>query len=424
MTPFLQLALALTLLIAAAKTGGYISFRLGQPSVLGELLVGILIGPTLIDALHFSYFSAENLTEIIHILAEIGVLLLMFLAGLELDFKDLMHTRKVAALTGICGVLLPLALGAAAALAFSLPPAEAVFIGIILAATSVSISAQTLIELNMLRSRVGISLLAAAVFDDILVVLGLSIFTALVLGDSSSGLGAVAIVIVRMVLFLAAALVIGRLVLPRASRRVVALPISQGLTAFVLICILLFGWAAEELGGMAAITGAFLAGLSLGYSPVKERIEHNISTIAYGLFVPIFFINVGLVANLRELWGESFWLFLLLALAAVIGKIFGAGAGALWGGLQRREALQIGIGMMSRGEVGLIVASVGVSQNIIDGTIFTAIVGVVIITTLLTPPMLRWSFKRTKQSEQSGKDDSPINSTNAAESKSSQGEPG
>jgi Kef-type K+ transport system membrane component KefB len=392
MTPFLQLALALAVLIAAAKVGGYLSYRLGQPSVLGELTVGLLLGPSLIDILHLPFFTDPHLPEVIHHLAEIGVLLLMFLAGLELDIEDLARTGKVAALAGTLGVILPVVLGAGAALAFALPGLESLFIGLILAATSVSISAQTLIELNVLRSRVGISLLGAAVFDDILVVLGLSIFTALTVGGASAGLGQVVMVVLRMLGYMLLATLLGMWLLPRLSRRIQALPISQGLIAFTMVTVLLYGWAAEVLGGMAAITGSFLAGLVFARSPVKERIEHGVVTLAYGMFVPIFFINVGLLANMRALGGGSFWLFVAMTLVAVVGKVLGSGAGARLGGLNRREALQLGIGMMSRGEVGLIVASVGISQGIIDESIFSAVVGVVIVTTLLTPPLLRLSF--------------------------------
>ena len=396
MTPFLQLSLALAILIAAAKAGGYVSYRLGQPSVLGELLVGILLGPSLVNILHISYFSDPHLPEVIHELAEIGVLLLMFLVGLELHLSDLARTGKVAAFAGVLGVILPLLLGFGAGIAFDLTPPSAVFMGLILAATSVSISAQTLMELKVLRSRVGISLLGAAVFDDILVVLGLSLFTALVVSEAPGGLATVLGVIGRMALFLGLAAVAGWVVLPKASRRVTSLPVSQGLIAFTMVTLLLYGWAAEELGGMAAITGTFLAGLLFGRSPVKERIETGISTLAYGLFVPIFFINVGLTANLRDLAGSTFWLFLAMTVVAMLGKVIGSGAGALMGGLSRLEALQLGIGMMSRGEVGLIVATVGVTQGLIDAETFSAVVGVVIITTLLTPPLLRMSFKKPK----------------------------
>jgi Kef-type K+ transport system membrane component KefB len=219
-TPFLQLSLALAILIAAAKAGGYLSYRLGQPSVLGELLVGILLGPTLVDILHIPYFTDTHLPNVIHELAEVGVLLLMFLVGLELHLSDLAKTGKVAAFTGILGVILPLLMGYGAGKVFDLTDTAAIFLGLILAATSVSISAQTLMELNVLRSRVGISLLGAAVFDDILVVLGLSLFTALVVTESPGGLATVLGVVGRMALYLTLAVALGWVVLPRASRRV------------------------------------------------------------------------------------------------------------------------------------------------------------------------------------------------------------
>ncbi len=392
MTPFLQFALALAILITAAKTGGYLSYRLGQPSVLGELLVGILLGPSLVNLLHLGYFTDEGLQEIIHMLAELGVLLLMFLAGIELHLRDLAKTGKTAALAGTLGVILPLGFGALAGLAFGMQPLAAIFLGLVLAATSVSISAQTLMELGVLRSRVGVSLLGAAVFDDILVVLILSIFTALT-GPDSSGLGQALWIALRMGLFLGLATLAGLVILPRASRRVNSLPVSQGLTAFTMVTILLYGWMAEEFGAMAAITGAFLAGLLFARSPVRERIQGGISGLAYGLFVPVFFINVGLTANMRELANGVFGLFVVLSLVAVLGKIIGAGLGGLIGGLEKREALQLGVGMVSRGEVGLIVASVGVTQRLIDHSVFSALVGVIILSTLLTPPMLRSVFR-------------------------------
>jgi Kef-type K+ transport system membrane component KefB len=329
----------------------------------------------------------------IHQMAELGVMLLMFLAGLELHLTDLAKTGKVAAFAGTLGVAIPLFMGLGAGLFFDMSAAEATFLGLILAATSVSISAQTLMELNVIRSRVGISLLGAAVFDDILVVLGLSLFTALIVAESPSGFVSVVTVVARMAIFLGLATVIGWLVLPGASRKIINLPISQGLISFAIVTLLLYGWAAETLGGMAAITGAFLAGLLFARSPVKERIEGGLVALAYGLFVPIFFINVGLTANLRDLISPTFWLFAVMTVVAIIGKILGAGAGALLGGLDRRESLQLGIGMMSRGEVGLIVATVGVTQGLINEVIFSAVVGVVIMTTLLTPPLLRASFR-------------------------------
>jgi Kef-type K+ transport system membrane component KefB len=393
MTPFLQLILALAVIIAAAKAGGYLSYRLGQPAVLGELIVGIVLGPTLVNLLNLSSFTDMHLPDVVHELAELGVLFLMFLAGLELHLTDLVKSGKVSALAGVLGVIFPILLGAGISLLFDANLNDAIFIGLILAATSVSISAQTLMELKVLRSRVGISLLGAAVFDDVLVVLLLSIFTALVDSGGQASLLSILWVIARMALYLGGAAALGFWLLPKLSRRITSLSISQGLTAFTVVIILLFGWSAEILGGMAAITGAFLAGLILARSPVRERIESAIGVIAFGIFVPIFFVNIGLSTNVRDLFGGSFWFFLAITLVAIIGKIIGAGLGGLWGGLNRREALQLGIGMMSRGEVGLIVASVGVTKGLITPAAFSAVVGVVVVTTLLTPPLLRASFQ-------------------------------
>jgi len=394
MTPFLQLALALAVIILAAKISGYLSYRLGQPSVLGELLVGIILGPSLLNLLHFPFFTDENLSEVIHQLAEIGVLLLMFLAGLDLHFSDVAQSGKVAVLAGIFGVVIPMALGIGTGLAFSTSPETAIFIGLALSATSVSISAQTLIELKALRSRVGIGLLGAAVFDDILVVLGLSVFIALSSPNGGNGFLSILEILLRMLLFLALASAIGHWLLPRLMHKVHQLPISQGVMALTFVIILIYGWLAEALGHMAAITGAFLAGLWLSRSALKDRIVQGVSVVAYGVFVPVFFVNVGLLVDARVLFGPYFWPALTMILVAIIGKVVGAGFGANLGGLSAREALQLGVGMMSRGEVGLIVASIGITEGLIGENVYASVVGVVIATTLLTPPLLRTLFVR------------------------------
>jgi Kef-type K+ transport system membrane component KefB len=390
MTPFLQFAIALAIIIAGAKLGGYISLKLGQPSVMGELLVGIILGPSVIDLIHLAPFTDKHLGEAVAHIAELGVLLLMFIAGLDLHLSDLAKSGKVAALAGVLGVFLPLGMGYGLASLFSFDFQEALFTGLILSATSVSISAQTLMELRVLRSRVGIGLLGAAVFDDILVVLGLSVFIALTLG--SGGLGGIAWIAIRMFLYLGIAAALGMALIPRLSQRIDRLPISQGLLAFVVVVTLFYAWAAEILGGMAAITGSFLAGLMFARSPLKERIESGISSLAYSFFVPIFFVNVGLAANARLLSGDSLWLLLGMSAVAIVSKILGSGVGARLAGFTNLEALQLGAGMSSRGEVGLIVASVGIAEGLISTDLFAVVVGVVIITTLLTPMMLRALF--------------------------------
>jgi Kef-type K+ transport system membrane component KefB len=269
---------------------------------------------------------------------------------------------------------------------------------LILSATSVSISAQTLMELKVLRSRVGIGLLGAAVFDDILVLLGLSIFTALTQSPSGAGVLNILWIILKMVVFLGLASLAGWWLFPRLSRWTQNLPVSQGLVAFALVTILFYGWMAETAGNMAAITGAFLAGLWFGRTPEKEHIHHGISIIAYGFFVPIFFINIGLSVNARLLTWESSLFLLVMFLVAVIGKVAGAGSGAILGGFTRLEAAQLGVGMMSRGEVGLIVAAIGIGFELIEESAFSAIVGVIILTTILTPPLLRLLFTKSKPS--------------------------
>lgn len=394
MSPFLQLILALAVIIIAAKICGYLSYRIGQPSVLGEILAGLILGPSVLDFFHLSCFSDGHLLSIISELAEVGVLLLMFIAGLDLHLKDLAHSSKTAALSGTLGMIFPLIFGMGVGLAYGMKLSNALFLGLILSATSVSISAQTLLELKVIRSRVGISMLGAAVIDDILVVLGFSAFIALLVSNGNAGWGQILQIAVNMALFLIVTSLFGYYLLPKISRFVDRFPISQGLIAFTFVVILLYGWLAEAWGNMAAITGAFLAGMWLSRSSLKERISSSISVLAYGVFVPIFFINIGLSANLRQVSGGFIWMLLVMTIIAIVGKILGAGLGAKLSGFTNLESLQLGVGMISRGEVGLIVASVGTSNGFITQDFFSAAVGVVIITTLLTPPSLRYLFAK------------------------------
>ena len=397
MTTFLQLALLLSVILLAAKMAGYLSVRLGQPSVLGELLVGILLGPSVIDILHLPFIEPA-LAHTIAELAELGVLLLMFIAGLELHLDELTRNTRVAAYGGFLGVLVPTVLGWGVGRLFGVDNETAIFLGLTLGATSVSISAQTLMELKVLRSRVGLSLLGAAVFDDILVILSLSIFVAVATGTGN--ISGVLWILVRMIAFLALSVAFGLWVLPWLMRRIAHLPISQGVLTLALVVMLAYGLAAELLGGMAAITGAFIAGLMMARSGERERVEHGVHALAYGLFVPIFFINIGLSVNARSLQVEMIWFTLAIILTAIIGKWAGAGIGARLGGLNLRESIQLGAGMVSRGEVGLIVANVGINEGLVGSDQFSAIVGMVLVTTLVTPPILRALFAQNKPKTQ------------------------
>ena len=393
MTLFLQLAFLLSIILLSAKMAGYLSIRIGQPSVLGELLVGILLGPSLINLLNLPFIEHE-LAETVAKLGELGVLLLMFLAGLELHLGEMRQNIRVAALAGLMGVIVPVLLGWSTGLLFGFEQSSALFLGLTLGATSVSISAQTLIELKALRSRVGLSLLGAAVFDDILIILLLSVFLALQGGTGSTA--DVLIILVRMILFLVASVLFGLWTLPWIIRRISHLPISQGLLTISLVIMLAYGIASEAFGGMAAITGAFLAGLMLARTPERERIEVGVHALAYGLFVPVFFVNIGLSINLREFQSEALLLTLAVTIVAIAGKWIGSGWGAKLGGLTTPEATQLGAGMISRGEVGLIVASVGIQNGLMTDMEFSAIVVMILVTTLVTPPILRGLFIHEK----------------------------
>jgi Kef-type K+ transport system membrane component KefB len=393
-TPFLNFIAALSIIIVIAKASGYVSTRLGQPAVLGELIAGIILGPTILDMLHaWPVFSGdEHLGESILFMAEIGVLLLMMLAGLELDLQDLLRSGKTSGLAGTLGVFVPLLMGYGTARLFGFDNSSSFVLALALAATSVSISAQTLMELKVLRSRVGLAMLGAAVFDDILVILLLSI-TTIFLGGVTGGFTAVIITFMRIILFLAIASALGFWLLPRLAARIDNLPISQGTIAFVLVVTLLFAWSAEVIGGIATITGSFLVGLFLSRSPLRGQLEAGVSAIAYGFFVPIFFVSIGLEVDLGAITGSDWTFAIAITIVAIISKILGSGLGARLSGFTNLESLQLGIGMVSRGEVGLIVATFALTHGLLTQDGFSIAVFMVIIATLVTPPMLRLSFK-------------------------------
>lgn len=399
MSPLLQLVLALAVLIAAAKIGGLISTKLKQPAVLGELLVGILLGPSVLNFLQVGFFTSPHLQTTVFEIAEIGVIFLMFVAGLEVKLPDLLAAGKVSTIAGVLGVIIPLLGGFA--LAWFWPNnysfTKSLFIGILLTATSVSISAQTLLELGKLRSKVGLSLLGAAIVDDVLVIVLLSTFVALT--ASSGGIMTVLSIVGVMLLYFVVMSIFGLRALPWLMRKAAKLPISQPLVSSAIVLVLIAAWSAEALGGVAAITGAFLIGVFLGRTPYHNRIEDGMQTLTYAFFVPIFFASIGLHANIFALPSDLVVFAALLCLIAIVSKIVGCGLGAKIGGMNNKESLQVGLGMISRGEVGLIVASVGIRQGIIGEDVFAMTVLMVLVTTLVTPLVLRWSFGNDQTSK-------------------------
>ncbi len=390
----LPLLAALALIIAAAKLGGWLSGLLRQPVVLGELLVGLILGPSLLGVFAHPYFAGAHVDTALKEFGELGVIFLMFTAGLEVQVDDLRKAGRPSLWAGVLGVAVPLVLGTVALVPFGYSVEQAVFLSIVMAATSVSISAQTLIELGRLRSPEGLTLLGAAVVDDVLAIAVLSGFTALVLGEAG-GLAGLAWTLLRMALFLVGAFVVGSWLLPRAVAWVEARQwaISEPILSLVVVMVLAFAWASEFVGGVAAITGAFIAGVALARSPLKGRIERGMHVLAYAFFVPVFLVGIGLQADSRSLSAGDLGATLWLVVIAFVTKLLGAGLGARMGGMPARSAWRVGLGMISRGEVGLIVASVGVGAGLLDTNAFTSVVLMVLATTLATPPLLRWAFR-------------------------------
>ncbi|PZN02318.1 MULTISPECIES: cation:proton antiporter [Thermaerobacter] len=412
MPSFLQVALLLAVVILAAKGAGALSKRLGQPAVFGELLVGILLGPSLLDILHWPVFTDPHyLEQLVRDLAELGVIFLMFLAGLETDLTEMRKVGTAAFFGAVGGVALPFLAGTGVALAFGFPTYESVFIGTILTATSVSITAQTLLELGRLRSREGTTILGSAVIDDVMGIVILSVVVALhqaglgegpgtAPGAGAAGIATLLPIVLRMAAFFLAALAVGRWLLPPVLRAAARWPGTEPLFAVALVAGLLMAVAAEELGGVAAITGSYMAGVMLTLHPdLKHHVEERLAVLAYGFFVPIFFVNIGLESDVVAAVAESGAGFLILILAAaVLGKVIGSSLGVRPFGFRWIEALRVGIGMVSRGEVALIVAGIGLQEGVISQPVFSVMVVMTLFTTLVTPVLLRWSFGRAPDS--------------------------
>lgn len=390
MSDTLQLLLALAILIFAAKTGGYAATRLKQPAVLGELLVGLLLGPSLLNLFQIGPFAGGHTENIVYELGEVGVIFLMFMAGLEVDVEEMLKSGKVAVLAGVLGVLVPLVGGMAVGLAFGQELYAALFVGLILTATSVSISAQTLLELGVLKTKEGLALLGAAVVDDVVAILALSVFFAWTgTGDATRPLW---LVIVLMLVFFVVAIFAAARFLQPITRLIDRLPVSEGLLALVIVITLLFAWAAEVVGGVAAITGAFIAGVFFARTHFRKEIERGMHTLTYALFVPIFLVSIGLRANIWALDAAGLVFLLVLILVAIVTKVVGSGLGARLGGFGNLSSFRVGLGMVSRGEVGLIITTIGLNAALVARKEYSQVVIMVLVTTLVAPLLLRWAY--------------------------------
>lgn len=401
MTETVQFFLALGVTIGFAKLMGYLTYRLQQPAVLGELLAGVIIGPTVINLLGMPalFPDGHSVEHTLIEVAEVGVLLLMFMAGMEVDLDSMLKVGRPALLAGLLGVFVPLVVITPVVMLFNYPFEKALFVGILLASMSTSISAQVMLELGVLKRREGLTLLGAALVDDAVVILLLSLFLAI----NPGGIVAVAEsrsvveVLLRIAGFLVVGFSISWMALPRLANLVNRLPIAEGTLMFAIVATLLLSFAAEFFGGIAGITGAFIAGVCISRARrgVVEKIERGIHGVNYGLLVPLFFVSIGLRANLRLLTADILPFALTMTILAILTKILGAGGGSKLGGFDWRSSARVGLGMISRGEVGLIIASIGVGFGILQSEVFTTAVFVVLVTTIITPPLVRWSFRES-----------------------------
>ena len=378
--------LSIALILISTKVLGLFSKKIKLPQVVGALIAGVIMGPACLGWIHN--------TEMLSCLSEIGVIVLMFAAGLETDINELKRTGKASFLIALIGVLVPLAGGAAAAYFFNdsvdgNKMLQNIFIGIILTATSVSITVETLKEMGKLSTPAGNAILGAAIIDDILGIIALTMVISM--ADPSVSIGMVLLKILGFFVFTFVAAVGYHYAFkkwtdnnPVKLRRYVVI-------SFAFCLVLAF--CAEYFFGVADITGAFFAGLAISGTNKADYVTKRFDTLSYLLLSPIFFASIGLKVVLPKMNLEIVLFTVIICLVAVLTKVIGCGLGAKICKYSNKESLQIGVGMISRGEVALIVANKGEAVGLMSDKFFAPIVIMVVLTTIITPVLLKVVFK-------------------------------
>ena len=379
MDVFLELAL----ILIVAKIFGYLSVRLGFPAALGQLIGGIIIGPSLLNLVSYD--------EGVRLLAELGVVMLLFLAGLETDVDEFKHVGVPAFVIAVLGVLIPFVLGYLGAMAWGFSSVEAMFLGGVLTATSVGLTTSILMEMKKLRTRVGTTILAAAVVDD---VLGIIVLTILV-GINTRGsvyMEDLLIILGEVVVYFAIGLFLGNPAVKEALKLSERITLPETITAVAIAIMLIFAYLAEQFP-IAGITGAYLAGILVAGTEEAGEIDRKFMTLGYSLFIPVFLVSIGIESDVRVLASAGTFA-LVYSLLAIIGKVTGCGFGALVSRFRPIEALQVGVGMIPRMEVALIMANVALNEGVFDNGTFAIPVTMVLVTTIVTPFLLKWAFSR------------------------------
>lgn len=380
--------LLLALILLSTKVLGLATEKIHMPQVVGALLAGIILGP--------SGFGVLQSTDFLVKTAEIGVIMLMFTAGIDTDLEEVKSTGVQALVIAVAGVTVPLLLCGGLYFFFFMDEfsfynvLKAAFVGSVFSATSVSITVETLNEMGKLKTRTGTTLLSAALIDDILGIIVLSILSGL-----SSGGDNPLMVIVRIALFFVFTFVVGAVI------RKVFLYVSEDhwhsrrVAVWALAFCLLMAYCAEGLFGVADITGAYFAGLILcNVTKSRQFVAKKFTVTSYMIFTPVFFASVGMKTDLKTMNSEILVFALVLVVFAVISKIIGCGLGGKLCGMSNHQSLVVGIGMVARSEVALMVAQKGIAAGMIDSVILPAIVLSVIASALVTPVLLKTAISK------------------------------
>lgn len=391
--------LDLALILLSTKLLGLLTKKVHMPQVVGALVAGLLMGPACLNIIQE--------TEFIKQLSEIGVIVLMFCAGLETDIDELKRSGKASFIIALLGVLVPLAGGFLVAYFFNRPGVieplgdtsvflQNIFIGVILTATSVSITVETLKEMGKLNTKAGNAILGAAIIDDILGIIALTLITSM--ADTSVNIVVVLLKIVGFLVFI----VVGGVLLHRLFKHWVQ-GYQRDLRRFVIIAFvicLLTAYVAERFFGVADITGAFFAGLMVTKTTKTGYVAKRFDTLSYILLSPIFFASIGIQVELPKMNGTIVLFAVLLVIIALVTKVVGCGLGAKLCGYSNKNCLRIGVGMISRGEVALIVASKGNAVGLMSPALLGPVVIVVVLTTIITPILLKFVFASSKDKKQ------------------------
>lgn len=380
----------IALILLTTKVFGMITKRLQMPQVVGALIAGLVMGPAMLNIIH----STEFLSQV----SELGVIVMMFTAGLGTSLNDLKQTGKAGFLVALCGVIVPLIGGTILSLFFNTstdPNAfmQNVFIGVVLTATSVSITVEALKEMGKLNTVVGNTILAAALIDDVLGLIALTIVTSIG-GSADANL---LVVLLKIVAFFVLVVVVG-IVVKKAMDWYIANVHSTDLQRypiFAFILCLILSFCAEEFFGVADITGAFAAGLIISTTSKAKYIELKFAPLSYLLLTPIFFASIGLEVELPEMNATIVIFSILLVVVAVLTKWIGCGLGAKLCGLKGHQCEQIGVGMVCRGEVALIVADKGAALGLMPEVFFGPVIIMVVATTILTPILLKFAYRKS-----------------------------